>query len=332
MNRNMTFCEECRKDVKYIVETASIKAKLKGKKYVYSGKRAICPECGNEVYVADIEDENLKALYDIYRQNNGIISLEKILEIPEKYNIGKRPLSLLLGWGEMTFSRYCEGDIPTKQYSEILQRVYDDPVYYNELLEKNKGNLKSQQAYERSKRKVEELLGEKSKTDSKLDLIIQYLLYKCEDITPLALQKALYYVQGFYYAFEGRFLFDEDCEAWVHGPVYRDVYNRYSSYRFDPIEKVEDFDESVFTTSEKAILDSVIKNLCCYSGKTLEKFTHLEEPWRKTRGELPVDIHSNRIIPKEMIGKYFLAVKEKFHMLNPGDIEVYSKTMFEQIK
>ena len=42
MNRNMTFCEECRKDVKYIVETASIKAKLKGKKYVYSGKRAIC--------------------------------------------------------------------------------------------------------------------------------------------------------------------------------------------------------------------------------------------------------------------------------------------------
>ena len=31
MNRNMTFCEECRKDVKYIVETASIKAKLKGK-------------------------------------------------------------------------------------------------------------------------------------------------------------------------------------------------------------------------------------------------------------------------------------------------------------
>jgi len=68
MNRNMTFCEECRKDVKYIVETASIKAKLKGKKYVYSGKRAICPECGNEVYVADIEDENLKALYDMYHQ------------------------------------------------------------------------------------------------------------------------------------------------------------------------------------------------------------------------------------------------------------------------
>lgn len=331
MNRNKTFCEECRRDVEYMVETASIKRKLKGEEYEYTGKMAICTECGSEVYAADIEDENLKALYDIYRQKNGIISLEKILQIPQKYNIGKRPLSLLLGWGEMTFSRYCEGDMPTKQYSDILQKIYDDPAYYKELLKKNKDNLKSPQAYEKSKRKVQELLGEENNTGSKLDSIIQYLLYKCEDITPLALQKALYYVQGFYYAFEGRFLFDEDCEAWVHGPVYRYIYNRYSSYRFDPIESVEAFDESVFTTSEKAILDSVIKNFCCYSGKTLEKFTHLEKPWLHTRDGLPVDVHSNRIIPKKLIGEYFVAVKEKFRMLTPGDIEVYSKAIFEQI-
>jgi len=331
MDRNKTFSEECRRDVEYIVETVSLTGKLKGEEYSYVGKKAVCNQCGSEVYVADIEDENLKALYDAYRQENGIISLEKILEIPQKYNIGKRPLSLLLGWGEMTFSRYCEGYMPTKQYSDILQKIYDDPAYYNELLEKNKDNLKSLQAYEKSKRKVQGLLGKENDADSKLDLIIEYLLYKCEDITPLALQKALYYAQGFYYAFERSFLFDDDCKAWVHGPVYRDIYNRYSSYQFDPIESVETFDESVFTTTEKAILDSVIKNFCCYSGKTLESFTHLEEPWRRTRGDLPVDAHSNRIIPKELIGEYFVAVKEKYCMLTPGDIEEYSKDLFEQI-
>ena len=74
MNRNKTFCEECRRDVEYMVETASIKGKLKGEEYAYTGKRAMCTECGSEVYVADIEDENLKALYDTYRQKNGIIS------------------------------------------------------------------------------------------------------------------------------------------------------------------------------------------------------------------------------------------------------------------
>ena len=319
MNRYKTFCEECRGDVEYSIQPVLMKGKLKGEEYEYTGKKAICTECGSEVYVADIEDENLKALYDAYRQKNDIIPLEKILEIPQKYNIGKRPFSLLLGWGEMTFSRYCDGDMPTKQYSDVLQRIYDDPEYYRALLEENKDNLKSPLAYIKSKRKVGELLGEENLKESKLDLIIQYLLYKCEDITPLALQKVLYYVQGFYYAFEGRFLFDEDCEAWVHGPVYRDVYNRYSSYRFDPIEKVEDFDESVFTTSEKAILDSIIKNFCCYSGKTLEKITHLERPWLHTREGLSVDEHSDRIITKELIGEYFFAVKKKFSMLTPGD-------------
>lgn len=331
MKKNKTFCEECRREVKYSIETILMKGKLKGEEYGYTGKRTICIECGSEVYVADIEDENLKALYDAYRQKNGIISLEKILEIPQKYNIGKRPLSLLLGWGEMTFSRYYDGDMPSKQYSDILQKVYNDPAYYKALLEENRDNLKSVQAYEKSKRKVQELLGEENNTGSKLELIIQYLLYKCQDITPLALQKALYYVQGFYYAFERQFLFNEDCEAWVHGPVYRNVYNRYSSYRFDPIESVEDFDESVFTTSEKAILDSIIKNFCCYSGKTLERFTHLEKPWLHTRDGLPVDAHSDRIIFKGLIGEYFIAVKEKFCMLTPGDIEGYSKAFFEQI-
>ena len=63
-----TFCEECRKDVRYSVETVTIKSKLKDKEYMFIGKKAICSECGSEVYVMAIEDENLKALYDMYYQ------------------------------------------------------------------------------------------------------------------------------------------------------------------------------------------------------------------------------------------------------------------------
>ena len=118
---------------------------------MFTTQTAYCEQCGEEVYVAELEDANLKALYDAYRQKNGIISLEDIRVIPGKYNIGKRPLSLLLGWGEQTFSRYFDGDMPTKQYSEILKQVYADPAYYLSLLEKSKENLKSEKAYEKSK-------------------------------------------------------------------------------------------------------------------------------------------------------------------------------------
>ncbi len=330
MNEKMTFCEECRKDVTYYEESVPIKGTLKGEEYNYTGKKAICTGCGAEVYVAEIEDENLKMLYEAYRQKNGIMPLEKILEIPQKYDIGKRPLSLLLGWGEMTFTRYCDGDMPTKQYSDMLQRIYCEPNFYLSLLEENKGNLKSQTAYEKSKRTTAELLGEQNNAIPKVDEVINYLLFQCEDITPLALQKALYYIQGFYYAFMNSFLFSEDCEAWVHGPVYRDIYNRYSSYRFDPIESNGEFDISVFTDAEKAVIDSVIQNFCCYSGKILERFTHSEMPWIKTRGNLSADDHSNRTISKATIGEYFTAVKQKYNMLTPNDIENYTQIMFSR--
>jgi hypothetical protein len=64
-----TFCETCRKEVTFSSETVSIKAKLKGQEYIFTGKKAICIECGNEVYAADITDENLKSLYNAYRRN-----------------------------------------------------------------------------------------------------------------------------------------------------------------------------------------------------------------------------------------------------------------------
>ena len=331
MSERKVFCEACRNDVAFTVTEKQTEDTIKGGKYSYMGKEAHCADCGSEIYVAEINDFNLKALYDEYREKNGLVSLETILAIPEKYAIGKRPLSLLLGWGEQTFSRYCDGDMPTKQYSDTLKKIYDDPCYYAEILEKNKGNFRATASYERSKRAVEALLGNIVSTKTKIDAIIEYLLSQCEDITPLALQKALYYTQGFYYAFYNTFLFSEDCEAWVHGPVYRDIYFRYRDYRFDPIEGNRQFDDSVFSSSEKAILDSVVKNICCYSGKVLERFTHSEAPWLSARGEIPENTVSNKPIQKEQIGSYFSSVKEKYNMINPNDIREYTQMMFKQI-
>ena len=326
-----TFCEECRNYVEYTTVSVPMTGRIKGKEYHYTGTEARCADCGGLVFVPEISDDNLRSLYNVFREENGIVSLDVICAIPEKYDIGKRPLSLLLGWGELTFSRYCDGDIPTRQYSDILQRIYNEPQFYSVLLEANKANLKSQRTYEKTRRAVDALLSVDVPSNSKINTVIQYLLYQCEDITPLALQKALYYIQGFHFAFYRTFLFSEDCQAWTHGPVYRDIYFRYRDYRFDPIEKTTTFDTSVFSASEKAICDSVINNICCYSGKILERFTHNEAPWLTTRGDLPDSAPSDRIIEKSVIGAYFDAVKAKYNMVNPRDIKDYSQDMFQQL-
>lgn len=331
MTLEKVFCEECRNDVEFTVVNESMNGTVKGETYTYLGKVAHCNDCGSEVYVSEVNDYNLRVLYDMYREKHSIISLDSVLKIPGKYAIGKRPISLLLGWGELTFSRYCDGDVPTKQYSDILQKIYADPEYYCKILEENKGNLKTESAYKKSRKAVDKLLNNIISEESKIDFAIEYLLNQCEDITPLALQKALYYIQGFYYAFNRTFLFSEDCQAWIHGPVYRDIYFRYKDYKFDPIKFGNEVDDSIFSSSEKAVLESVVKHICCYSGKVLEKFTHFETPWLTARAKLKSTEPSDNIITKEEIGKYFDSVREKYKMINPNDIKAYAETMFKQL-
>ena len=89
MNKNMTFCEQCRDDVLYIEKDEIMEANLKGEIYRYAGKIAFCKECNSEVFVSNINDYNLKNLYNEFRKQNNKNSHEHILEIPKQDKIGK---------------------------------------------------------------------------------------------------------------------------------------------------------------------------------------------------------------------------------------------------
>ena len=66
---NTAFCTECRKDSKFITKEVEFKRTLKDKEYSFTGLEAYCGECGNPIYVPEIEDNNLKLLYDTYRKS-----------------------------------------------------------------------------------------------------------------------------------------------------------------------------------------------------------------------------------------------------------------------
>ncbi|WP_235589108.1 Panacea domain-containing protein [Tepidibacillus decaturensis] len=168
--------------------------------------------------------------------------------------------------------------------------------------------------------------------EDKIDYVVKYLLTNSVDITPLALQKLLYYSQGFYKAFTGVYLFHNNCEAWVHGPVFRSIYYKYKDHGYNPIEEEDyEYGEIKLTTVEKELLDSIVRNFGCYSGKVLEKMTHAEEPWRVTRTGLNDNEGSDRIIDKELIAKYFNEIKSKHGMLNISDIRDYSTDLFNKL-
>ncbi|MCD4714062.1 MAG: DUF4065 domain-containing protein [Clostridiales bacterium] len=328
------FCEECRDYEEYRIEENVRTKEIKNKVIHFEEKIAYCSVCGSEIFASELRDANIEAMDSAYRITEGLITVPEIENLLEKYNIGKRPMSLLLGWGETTLTRFVSGDIPSKTYSDLLIRIGESPDAYLELLISNKDKI-VEAAFRKSFDATTKVLSKTNTCiiDTKIESACNYIISRSVEITPLALQKLLYFTQAFHKVFEGNFMFDEDCEAWVHGPVYREIYSKYRNRGYNPIEdSLEQFDCFDLTESEREVIDAVINYFGCYSGKILETMTHIEPPWKDTRAGLSENEVSNRIIRKELIERYFNQVYEKFNMLNVADIRDYSGDLFEKIR
>lgn len=327
------FCEKCNSLVEYEIKEINDSIKIKGKEYIYKSLIGYCKNCGEEISSNEINDENLNRIDKVYRNEEHIITTEEINKILNKYKIGKKPLSKLLGWGEVTLTRYLNGDIPSKVYSEQLYKILNDNEYMDTLIEKNK-HLITERAYNNIKNVVSKLNEIKIENciQTEIEIIAEYIIAIGKEITPLALQKILYYAQGFYKAFFGKFLFEDDCQAWVHGPVYVNIYEKYKEFKSANIFIDVDYDiEDIIEDEKREILDAVIKYFGYYNGKALEKMSHFETPWINARkGLLPIE-NSNNIISKNDIKEYFEKVKNKYDMLNILDIKKYSDDQFKRV-
>lgn len=329
-----TFCEECRDFVTYRIEEKERTKAIKNKQIHFKEKTAYCEECGSEIFVSKLRDDNLAAMDQSYRAAEELIAVSEIENLLEKYDIGKRPMSMLLGWGETTLTRFVNGDIPSKAYSDLLRRINASPDEFLKILTLNKGRI-TEAAYKKSfdaaNRELEAFVT--CITGATIESASNYIISKSVEITPLALQKLLYFSQAFYKVFAGRFLFEEDCEAWVHGPVYREIYYKYKDHGYNPIEEsMKQFDCFNLTENEREIIDAVINYFGCFSGKILEAMTHIEPPWKETRLGLGDGENSSRIIKKDLIEKYYYLVAEKYNMLNIADMKDYSEDLFEKIR
>ncbi|MCU5331948.1 type II toxin-antitoxin system antitoxin SocA domain-containing protein [Bacillus wiedmannii] len=328
----LVLCECCRDMVKYSTKDVPKVTVIRGKQYHYVGKEANCAECKSEIFVPSIHDYNLEQLDHAYRQQEQLVTIFEIKEVLEKYKIGKRPLSLLLGWGEVTLTRYVNGDIPTKQYSDILKRLSRDKSFMLDILERNK-DLITQKAYRVSKEAIAKLQENEDFTSTqatKIEEVANYLLYKNDDITPLALQKLLYYAQGFCKMFTGTYLFEDDCEVGSHGPIYRVIFDKYKAYQYNNLEVNYDSTNQL-TQIEKELLNCVVNTLGCYSGKSLEKMILLDLPWKVAVLELEDNDLYKPILEKEEIDNCFNTMKQAYNLVTISDIKQYSIRVFDYI-
>ena len=135
------------------------------------------------------------------------------------------------------------------------------------------------------------------------DYFIWLANYTGSFISNLKLQKLVYYAQAWYLAIHDKPLFDEDFEAWIHGPVIPELYKEYCGFKWKPILK--EVEEPKFTEEVKQFLDEVADVYFGLDAYELEQMTRSEAPWIEARGYLPTDASCNEIISKESMREYF---------------------------
>lgn len=319
------FCIQCRKETEYILKKKIIHKVVKDKKYIFRITAAFCVECGEEMSLPGLIDKNIQEMDEQYRTMEGIISIEDIEKLMKIYKLGKAPLSLALGFGEVTISRYLAGQIPSKEYSDIMKEALASPAYMKKLLIKNRDKI-AETAYNKAIT-VTTQLKNLFCVSEKMLRVIAYVFQSLEEVTPLMLQKLLYYIQGIYYGIYGKPIFGEDCEAWVHGPVYPEVYDLFRDFKYNPIEDARfaifEGASTKLANEEKKVIDLVLNTFGFYSGKTLERITHNEEPWKKARKGYGDSIPSNELLSKESIKEYFEKVNRQYGIDSEDGINQY---------
>lgn len=152
-----------------------------------------------------------------------------------------------------------------------------------------------------------------------LTLMSDYIIAFCQNmgvrISPLKIQKLLYYVQAWHIAkFQREELFDELPEAWINGPVYRTVYNIHKPYFFknenistdlDEIQlsnKVRNLQDSMnLDTDQISLINAVLGAYSKLSDEKLIIMSHSESPWSNAReGLSPIDRSGRKLSANDM--------------------------------
>lgn len=325
MMKERYLCPECGRKVAVKVCKQTVTSTIRKEEVEYVCHIGICPECGAEVPVKEFESERAVIPAQRYCRSHNLVTLNEINEVIRIYDVDKRQLPFIMSVGEHTLERYMKGQIPNTSNSALLKSFLSNYINFENIYYEN---CEDPRITDNTRRKVErslERIRRLNSVSSKLDAAALYIINSKYEVTNLALQKLLYYADAINILKYGQTMFEQECEAWVHGPVYPAIYRKYKEFGKEEIRDCH-LNESYLdklSNEEKEVLDYVLNNLAIYNGTILEIATHKEKPWQEQRIGYADNEPGTDIIEKDRIKAYFLEISKQYDLLKKEDMQQY---------
>jgi len=235
---------------------------------------------------------------------------ELLIFMMQRYEIGKKPLARLLGWGDTTVMRYLDGVEPNREFAARIGQLAESPLEYAGVLEKNKEKL-TDTAYRKTRRAVyREIFCDRS-TEA-----MQYIITLAEgDIAPYRIMMVLYYAQVCSLVLRGLPLFEEEADFSPGQPlVYPRLYGQLREYGVRILQP----ETASFSEEEQECLKQVYLVLNGYSPNALKALAAREK--RRIRRHLKTEADH---IPGQSLKTQYENGFKKSGVECPADLKKY---------
>lgn len=145
------------------------------------------------------------------------------------------------------------------------------------------------------------------------DFIISRLVDGGGYLNQLKLQKLLYYTQAWHLAHFSTPLFIGRFQAWVHGPVNREIFNRFRSTKmlYSEVGREDIIDgfnsEQSLPEDTQEFIEVILETYGPLTGDQLETLTHHEDPWILARKRCRPDEYCENEIDESVMTQYYRA-------------------------
>jgi len=316
-------CWNCGKETElsYIQNDETIS--VRGDAIIVPVKYFKCSECGAEYEDPRSNYDPLVLAYKEYRDRHNMMQPAEIRGLRQRYGLTQKELSKLLGWGEVTLSRYENGalqndshDIMLKMIKNprnLLERVIQNGDFLPEKKREGLVSLLENEIEEAHSFPVilEELFGKYGPDilsgfrKLNIDKVFQAIIFFCTDgIFKTKLNKLLFYADFKYYKESAVSI---TGLRYVHlplGPVpdnydhyYATLQNIEGAIRIDE-EFIGEYvgeklyaakkpDLSIFSESEIKTLIEIKQFFRPYNASRIKEFSHNEKGYKETHdGEI----------------------------------------------
>ncbi len=314
------FCPNCGLEDKLQRTQIQEEIKVRGEVFNVQAAGFVCHKCETSYSDLDSKSDDPYAIaHEMYRSKHSFLDPEEIKQIRLNYELTQRELSGLLGWGDVTLSRYEKGQLPTEGHNKTLRSLANEPHVLMEYIHQGPHVLsdeKRERIVHRLKIKIEETysidrvyeerFGSYERDEYSgynllnLDKVYNLILLACENGEfTTKINKLL-----FYFDFKN---FKDNISSITglryvrlpRGPV-PDKYDFYLANMLDKgalvVEEVcfgeyvgqkyyskDDPDITIFTEAEKQVIKTVLEKTRTYNCSEISNISHEEKAWIETK-------------------------------------------------